>query len=135
VRVLDVDDEGQPRLDQLKQLLSQRTRLVAFSHVSNVLGYINPAREICAMARQAGASVVIDGAQGAPHTGIDVQRLGCDFYIFSGHKMLGPMGTGVVWGRKDLLDAMPPYHVGSNMAHEGSSVRVARRIAFRCFRS
>ena len=118
VRILEVDDQGRPRLDQLKTLLSARTRLVAFSHVSNVLGYINPAKEIAALARAAGARVVIDGAQGAPHTTIDVQDLGCDFYVFSGHKMLGPMGTGVVWGRRDLLDAMPPYHVGSNMAHE-----------------
>lgn len=118
VRVVDVDDEGRPRLDHLQQLLSSRTRIVAFSHVSNVLGFVNPAKEICALARAAGAGVVIDGAQGAPHTKIDVQELGCDFYVFSGHKMLGPMGTGVVWGRKELLDAMPPYHVGSNMAHE-----------------
>jgi cysteine desulfurase/selenocysteine lyase len=118
VRTVDVDDEGRPRLDQLKQILSKRTRVVAFSHVSNVLGYLNPAKEICALAREVGARVVIDGAQGAPHAKIDVQDLGCDFYVFSGHKMLGPMGTGVVWGRRDLLEAMPPYHVGSNMAHE-----------------
>lgn len=117
VRIVDVDDEGRLRLDQLRQVLSKRTRIVAFSHVSNVLGYLNPAKEICAMAREVGARVVIDGAQGAPHTKIDVQDLGCDFYVLSGHKMLGPMGTGVVWGRRDLLDAMPPYHVGSNMAH------------------
>ena len=118
VRVLDVDDEGRPRLDQFKEILSDRTKLVAFSHVSNVLGYINPAKEMCAYARQVGARTVIDGAQGAPHVKIDVQDLGCDFYVFSGHKMLGPMGTGVVWGRRELLEAMPPYHVGSNMAHE-----------------
>jgi selenocysteine lyase/cysteine desulfurase len=71
----------------------------------------------CALARQVGACTVIDGAQGAPHVWIDVQDLGCDFYVFSGHKMLGPMATGVVWGRRDLLNAIPPYHVGSNMAH------------------
>jgi cysteine desulfurase/selenocysteine lyase len=118
VRIVDVDDEGHLRLDQLKQLLSAKTRLVAFSHVSNVLGLVNPAKEICTLARQAGARVVIDGAQSAPHVAIDVQDLGCDFYVFSGHKMLGPMATGVVWGRLELLDAMPPYHVGSNMAHE-----------------
>lgn len=117
VRVLDVDDEGRPRLDQFRDLLSSRTRVVAFSHVSNVLGYVNPAREMCALARQAGARVVIDGAQGAPHVKVDVQEIGCDFYVFSGHKMLGPMGTGVVWGRRELLEEMPPYHVGSNMAH------------------
>lgn len=118
VRIVDVDDEGRPRLEQLKRLLSKRTRLLAFSHVSNVLGYINPAKEICGMARAVGAHVVIDGAQGAPHAKIDVQDLGCDFYVFSGHKMLAPMGTGVVWGRRELLEAMPPYHVGSNMAHD-----------------
>jgi len=118
VRVVDVDDEGRLRLDQLKQLLSTRTKIVAFSHVSNVLGLINPAREICALARSAGARVVIDGAQSVPHTSVDVQDIGCDFYVFSGHKVLGPMATGVVWGRLELLDEMPPYHVGSNMAHE-----------------
>jgi len=83
-----------------------------------VLGLVNPAKEICALARQAGARVAIDGAQSVPHVNVDVQDLGCDFYVFSGHKMLGPMATGVAWGRLELLDAMPPYHVGSNMAHE-----------------
>jgi cysteine desulfurase / selenocysteine lyase len=101
----------------LKEILSDRTRVVAFSHVSNVLGYVNPAKEMTAIAAQAGARVVIDGAQGAPHVKVDVQDIGCDFYVFSGHKMLGPMATGVIWGRRELLDAMPPYHVGSNMAH------------------
>jgi len=123
VLVLDVDADGRLRLGQLKTMLSARTRVVAFSHVSNVLGLVNPAREICALARQAGARVAIDGAQSAPHIKIDVQDLGCDFYVFSGHKMLGPMGTGVVWGRQELLDAMPPYHVGSNMAHEADFER------------
>jgi cysteine desulfurase / selenocysteine lyase len=118
IRVVDVDDEGRPRLDQFKAILSKRTRIVAFTHVSNVLGYINPAKEMCALARDVGARIVIDGAQGAPHVKVDVQDLGCDFYVFSGHKMLGPMGTGVVWGRRELLEAMPPYHVGSNMAHD-----------------
>lgn len=118
MRVADVDDEGRLTPEHLQAALSTRTRLVAFSHVSNVLGYVNPARELTAAAKQAGATVVIDGAQGAPHVAVDVQGIGCDFYVFSGHKMLGPMGTGVVWGRRGLLDAMPPYHVGSNMAHE-----------------
>ncbi len=118
VRIVDVDDEGRLRLDQLKQMISAKTRLLAFSHVSNVLGLVNPAREICALARQAGARVAIDGAQSVPHVGVDVQDLGCDFYVFSGHKMLGPMATGVVWGRLELLDAMPAYQVGSNMAHD-----------------
>ena len=118
IRVVDVDDEGRIDPDEVKKQLGARTRLVAFSHVSNVLGYVNPAKEICALASQAGAAVAIDGAQGAPHVKIDVRDLGCDFYVFSGHKMLGPMGTGVVWSRRELLDAMPPFHVGSNMAHE-----------------
>jgi cysteine desulfurase / selenocysteine lyase len=118
VRVVDVDDDGRLRIDQLKQMISSRTRLIAFSHVSNVLGLVNPARDVCALARQAGACVVIDGAQSVPHVAVDVQDLGCDFYVFSGHKMLGPMATGVAWGRLELLDAMPAYHVGSNMAHE-----------------
>ncbi len=118
IRILDVDDEGRLRMDQLKTMLSRRTRVVAFSHVSNVLGFVNPAKEICALAHDAGALVVIDGAQAAPHVKIDVRDLGCDFYVFSGHKMLGPMATGVVWGRRELLEAMPPYHVGSNMAHD-----------------
>ena len=118
VRVVDVDDEGRLRLDELKQMLSRRTKIVAFSHVSNVLGLINPAKEICALVRPTGARVVIDGAQSVPHARVDVQDLGCDFYVFSGHKVLGPMATGVVWGRQELLDEMPPYHVGSNMAHE-----------------
>ena len=117
VRVVDIDDEGHLRLDQLKQLLSSRTKIVAFSHVSNVLGLINPAKEICALVRPTGARVVIDGAQSVPHAEVDVQDLGCDFYVFSGHKMLGPMATGVVWGRPELFDAMPPYRVGGNMAH------------------
>ena len=117
IRVLGVDDEGRLQLPELKQLLSKRTRVVAFSHVSNVLGLINPVKEICALARDVGAYSVIDGAQGVPHARVDVQDIGCDFYVFSGHKMLGPMGTGVVWGRGDLLNAMPPYQVGSNMAH------------------
>jgi cysteine desulfurase/selenocysteine lyase len=118
VRVADVDDQGRVDLDRLQAHLSSRTRLIAFSHVSNVLGYVNPAKAITELAKKAGAAVVIDGAQGAPHVKVDVQDLGCDFYVFSGHKMLGPMGTGVVWGRRDRLESMPAYHVGSNMAHD-----------------
>ena len=118
VRYLDVDDEGRVRLDDLDRKLSERTRLVSFSHVSNVAGYINPAAEICARARSAGARVLVDAAQSAPHVPLDVQSLGCDFLVFSGHKMLGPMGVGVLWGRRELLEDMSPYQAGSNMAHE-----------------
>jgi cysteine desulfurase/selenocysteine lyase len=118
VVIVDVNDEGQLRLDDLTRKLTRRTRVVAFSHVSNVLGIVNPAREITRVARAAGAQVFIDGAQAAPHVRVDVRDLQCDFYAFSGHKMAGPMGSGVLWARRELLDAMPPYHVGSNMAHE-----------------
>ena len=127
--ILDVDDNGHPRLDELARLLKDRTRIVTFTQVSNVLGYVNPVKEMCEMARRAGAYSIVDGAQGAPHVPVDVQDLGCDFYVFSGHKMLGPMATGVVWGRRELLDATPPYHAGSNMAHavdfEGAEIEHA----------
>jgi cysteine desulfurase/selenocysteine lyase len=125
VQIAAVDDEGRPDVDHFKKLLAVRPRLVVFSHVSNVLGYVNPVKEMCTLAKQSGATVVIDGAQGAPHVKVDVQDIGCDFYVFSGHKMLGPMGTGVVWGRRELLEAMPAYHVGSNMAHEVDFERAA----------
>ena len=118
VRYLDVDDEGRLRLDDLDRKLSERTRLVSLSHVSNVAGYINPTAEICARARRAGARVLIDAAQSAPHVPLDVQSLGCDFLVFSGHKMLGPMGIGVLWARRELLEDMSPYQAGSNMARE-----------------
>jgi cysteine desulfurase/selenocysteine lyase len=117
VRVVDVTDEGRLEPQAVKNSLSTRSRIVALTHVSNVLGGVNPIKEICAQAHEAGARVVVDGAQGVPHLKIDVRDLGCDFYVFSGHKMLGPMATGVLWGRRELLDSMPPYHVGSNMAH------------------
>jgi len=117
VRYVDVDDEGRVQLDDLDRKLSERTRLVSFSHVSNVAGYINPAAQICARARSAGARVLIDAAQSAPHVPLDVQSLGCDFLVFSGHKMLGPMGAGVLWARRELLEEMSPYQAGSNMAH------------------
>jgi cysteine desulfurase/selenocysteine lyase len=117
VRYADVDDDGRMQLDELERQLSERTRLVAFSHISNVAGYINPAAEICLRARRAGARVLIDAAQSAPHIRLDVQALGCDFLVFSSHKMLGPMGIGVLWARREILEEMPPYQAGSNMAH------------------
>jgi cysteine desulfurase/selenocysteine lyase len=117
VQIVDVTDEGRLEPQAVQKALSARTRIVALTHVSNVLGAMNPIKEICALAHATGARVVVDGAQGVPHVKVDVRDLECDFYIFSGHKMLGPMATGVLWGRRELLDAMPPYHVGSNMAH------------------
>ena len=118
LRFADVDESGRLRPEAVAALLGPRTRLVAFSHVSNVLGLVNPAREICELARAAGARVLVDGAQAAPHLPLDVPSLGCDFFAFSGHKMLGPMGSGVLWVRPDVLEELPPFHGGSNMAHE-----------------
>jgi len=118
LRILDVGDGGQLRLDQLDDLLSKRTKLVTFPHVSNVLGRINPAKEICERAHRAGALVLVDAAQSVPHFPVDVRDLGCDFLALSGHKMCGPMGIGALWMRRELLDAMPPFQAGSNMAHD-----------------
>jgi cysteine desulfurase / selenocysteine lyase len=118
VRYAEVDDEGRIELEDLERKLTSRTRLVAFSHVSNVIGYINPAAQICARARAAGARVLIDAAQSVPHFAVDVQALGCDFLAFSSHKMLGPMGIGALWARRELLEGMAPYQSGSNMAHD-----------------
>jgi cysteine desulfurase/selenocysteine lyase len=115
--VVGVQDDGQLRMDELERVLTPRTRLVAVTHVSNVLGIVYPVAEICALARRRGAVVLVDAAQSAPHVTIDVQQLGCDFLAFSSHKMLGPMGVGVLWVRSDRRVEMPAYHVGSNMAH------------------
>ena len=115
LRYLDIDDEGRISLDQLDQLLTERTRLVALNHISNALGTINPIPEVCARAHAAGALVLVDGAQAAPHIAIDVQALDCDFYAISGHKMCGPMGIGALWARRELLEEMPPYHGGGEM--------------------
>lgn len=117
VRFVDVDDEGRVSLADLERKLTKRTRMLAFSHVSNVAGFVNPAAEICARAHAVGARVLIDAAQSAPHIPLDVQTLGCDFLAFSGHKMLAPMGVGVLWAHRDVLASMPPYQAGSNMAH------------------
>ncbi len=115
---VDVDDTGMPRIDELIALVNPRTRIVALSHVSNVLGLVNPVRQICDAVRGPDRIIVVDGAQSVPHFGVNVRELGCDFLAFSSHKMLGPMGVGVLWGRRELLDAMPPYQAGSNMAHD-----------------
>jgi len=117
VGFIDVDHEGRISLEDLDRKLSARTRLVAFSHVSNVAGYVNPAAEICARAKHTGARTFIDAAQSAPHVPLDVQAIGCDFLAFSSHKIAGPMGAGVLWARAEILDSMPPYQSGSNMAH------------------
>jgi cysteine desulfurase/selenocysteine lyase len=118
LRIWNVGDDGRLRLDQLDKLLSKRTKIVTFPHVSNVLGAINPAKEICERAHRAGTLVLVDAAQSVPHFSVDVREIGCDFLALSGHKMCGPMGIGVLWARRNLLEAMPPFQAGSNMTHE-----------------
>ncbi|HEX7938420.1 MAG TPA: aminotransferase class V-fold PLP-dependent enzyme [Gemmatimonadaceae bacterium] len=120
VRYFGFDDAGHPSLTDLLAKLTPWTKLVAFSHVSNVLGVINPAADIIKAIRAARPDCVIlvDGAQSVPHVAVDVRAMGCDFLAFSSHKMCGPMGVGVLWGKRELLDAMPPYQGGSNMAHD-----------------
>jgi cysteine desulfurase/selenocysteine lyase len=117
VRYADILDDGNLDLASLKAQLTRRTKLVCFSHVSNVLGIVNPATEICRLAHHAGAKVLIDAAQSVPHMPVDVQQLDCDFLAFSSHKMMGPMGVGVLWVRRSIVDVMPAYQAGSNMAH------------------
>jgi cysteine desulfurase / selenocysteine lyase len=115
---IPITDDGLLRLDVFEVLLRLRPRLVAFTHVSNTLGTINPVREMTEMAHAAGALVLVDGAQAVPHLPVDVQAIGCDFYAFSGHKMLGPMGSGALWARREILDAMPPFLAGGEMIRE-----------------
>ena len=115
LRVAPINDAGELLLEEVDSLIGPRTRLVAVTHVSNVLGTINPIRRICEMAHARGACVLVDGAQAAPHLKVDVQALGCDFYAISGHKMYGPTGIGVLSGRRELLEEMPPYQGGGDM--------------------
>lgn len=129
LRIWDVSDDGHLRLDQLDTLLSKRTKMVTFPHVSNVLGAINPAKEICERAHRTGAVVLVDAAQSVPHFSVDVRKIGCDFLTLSGHKMCGPMGIGALWARRELLDAMPPFQAGSNMVHEVVLESVPARFA------
>ncbi len=107
--------DGRLDLDHLDELLARGPKLVAFAHVSNALGTIHPAAEITRRAKAAGATVLIDAAQSVPHMPVNIAALGCDFLVFSGHKMLGPMGSGVLWGRLELLEAMPPFLTGGSM--------------------
>ncbi|HZP24948.1 MAG TPA: cysteine desulfurase [Terriglobales bacterium] len=115
LRVLPVNERGELRLEELPRLLSDRTKIVAVTHVSNALGTVNPVRQIVEMAHAHGVPVIVDGAQAAPHVKIDVQELDVDFYVFSGHKMYGPTGIGVLYGKQALLEAMPPYQGGGDM--------------------
>jgi cysteine desulfurase / selenocysteine lyase len=112
---IEIDGSGRLALDQLDTLLTERTKLVALAHMSNVLGTINPVETIIAAAKKVGALVLLDAAQSVPHLAVNVQELGCDFLAFSGHKMCGPTGIGVLWARRDLLEAMPPFMGGGDM--------------------
>jgi cysteine desulfurase/selenocysteine lyase len=113
--VAPINHDGEVMLDDFKRLLNAKTKFVAISHISNALGSILPIKEMIALAKEQGATVLIDGAQAAPHTPLDVQALGCDFYAFSAHKMYGPTGVGVLWGREALLERMSPYQGGGEM--------------------
>jgi cysteine desulfurase/selenocysteine lyase len=115
LRVIPMNDRGELILEEYEKLLNPRTRMVAVAHVSNALGTINPVRRIIEMAHKAGSLTLIDGAQAAPHLQVDVQALDADFYTFSGHKVCGPTGIGIWYGKADLLNAMPPYQGGGDM--------------------
>jgi cysteine desulfurase/selenocysteine lyase len=115
LKVVKVKDNGELDMDDFKSKLSANTKLVAITHVSNTLGTINPVEEIIALAHQLGVKVLLDGAQAVPHMKVDVQKLDCDFYAFSAHKMYGPTGIGILYGKRDLLNAMPPYQGGGDM--------------------
>jgi cysteine desulfurase/selenocysteine lyase len=115
IEFVDIDDRGELLQDQYAALLKRGPKLVAFNVVSNALGTINPARAMVAAAKKAGATVLVDGAQSTPHQPVDVRELGCDFYAFSGHKMLGPTGAGILYGRRELLEAMDPFMAGGDM--------------------
>jgi cysteine desulfurase/selenocysteine lyase len=115
LKIAPVGDDGEFLLDAFKKLLTDRTKLVAITHVSNVLGTITPVKEIVRLAHDAGAKVLLDGAQAAVHLPVDVQDIGCDFYAITGHKLYGPSGIGVLYGKEALLDAMPPFMGGGDM--------------------
>lgn len=115
LKVLPVDDSGHLRTEMLDEILSDKTRIMAVTHISNVLGLINPVKEIIEKCHASGIPVLIDGAQGVVHSKVDVQDLDCDFYVFSGHKLYAATGTGVLYGKKELLDEMPPYMGGGEM--------------------
>ena len=115
LKVVDINHRGELDIEQYKSLFTERTVMASFCHVSNVLGSVNPVKEMTAYAKSKGAVVLIDGAQAAPHLKIDVKDLDCDFYVFSAHKMYGPSGVGVLYGRKSLLEKMPPWQGGGEM--------------------
>ena len=118
LRVVPIDDAGALRMDEFEKLLTPRTKLVGVTHVSNALGTINPVQQIVSMAHEQGAVVLVDGAQAAPHLRVDLGELDCDFYVITGHKLFGPTGIGVLYGKLALLEAMPPYQGGGDMIEQ-----------------
>ena len=115
LRIIPINDDGELLVDEFEKLLGPRTKLVSLVHISNALGTVNPVEQIVEMAHSRGVPVLVDGAQSVPHMPIDVQKMGCDFFVFSGHKLYGPTGIGVLYGRADLLESMPPYQSGGDM--------------------
>lgn len=115
LRVIPMNDKGELLLDEYEKLFTERTKIVSVTHVSNVLGTVNPVKEIVRIAHEHGVPVMVDGAQSTPHFAVDVQNIDCDFFAFSGHKMYGPTGVGVLYGKEDWLDRMPPYQGGGEM--------------------
>ncbi|HWX77972.1 MAG TPA: cysteine desulfurase [Candidatus Acidoferrales bacterium] len=115
LRVIPINHDGELVMEEYRRLLTEKTKFVSVTHVSNALGTIVPVKEVVALARERGVPVMLDGAQAAPHLKLDVQAIGCDFYAFSGHKLFGPTGVGVLFGRSELLDRMPPYQGGGDM--------------------
>ena len=109
LKVIEINDAGELKMDHYKSLLSDKTKMVAVTHVSNSLGTVNPVEEIISLAHEKGAKVLLDGAQAIAHFPVDVQALDCDFYVFSGHKMYGPTGTGILFGKEEILNSIPPY--------------------------
>jgi cysteine desulfurase/selenocysteine lyase len=118
IRIAGIHENGELNIDELKSLITEKTRLVSVTHASNILGTINPVKEIIATAHSANIPVLVDGAQAIPHTRVDVRDLDADFYCFSGHKMYGPMGIGILYGKEKLLEELPPYQMGGEMVHE-----------------
>lgn len=115
LRVIPINDRGELLLDEYEKLFNKRTRIVAVTHVSNVLGTVNPVKQIAAVAHAHGVPVLVDGAQSVPHIAVDVQDMDCDFFVFSGHKVYGPTGIGVLYGKESLLNELPPYQGGGEM--------------------
>jgi cysteine desulfurase/selenocysteine lyase len=129
LRVAPVDDDGQILLDEYQKLLGSRTKLVSFSHVSNALGTITPARQMIEMAHRVGARVLVDGAQSVSHMRVDVQQLDCDWFVFSGHKVFGPTGIGALFGKAELLNTSPPWQGGGNMIQDVTFEKTAYNAA------